>query len=466
MFRLSSIFLFVWITALTCSSENGQEKAIQIKGQIVNLHGVPVFLAAIKGESQKIIDTVRTLHDGSFCFNLDQTQNGQYRIIPQIALNSGSQSHGANLIDLIVDKESITLRTVFPWIPDSLAFINSRENQLYLTFLRKNIALQKQIDILDRMLDNLPGTDNRHPELVQQFSSLQRERHELVHQLISVIPGSFAAELCSMQLIPILDGNLPKQQRLEYLKTHFFDLIDFDDERLIHSDAYTSTSFQYLMLHRNIGLSGTEQEREYQRAVDSILYQARNNDVVFDFLLNYLMNGFEQLRMDHLLEYLASNYNSKTCVAEQKTTLQRRLEAHRNQVTGYTCPDFNVPGPDGQPIRLSDMNNNVFLVVFWASWCPHCMESLPALKQWYDQQDMNLEIIAISLDTVRSDWLKAVSDHAFLWKNGCDLLGWEGKTAKDYNVYATPTLFLLDRQRKILAKPTDIESFIRIVDTL
>ena len=44
----------------------------------------------------------------------------------------------------------------------------------------------------------------------------------------------------------------------------------------------------------------------------------------------------------------------------------------------------------------------------------------------------------------------------FIFINLWDEKGWEGKTAEDYYIYATPTMFLVDKENKIISKPMTI----------
>ena len=69
----------------------------------------------------------------------------------------------------------------------------------------------------------------------------------------------------------------------------------------------------------------------------------------------------------------------------------------------------------------------------------------------------NIEVVAISLDTSRVDWLNFVRDNALNILNISDQKGWDGKAAGDYFIYATPTMFLLDSNKKIIGKPTTFE---------
>jgi len=79
---------------------------------------------------------------------------------------------------------------------------------------------------------------------------------------------------------------------------------------------------------------------------------------------------------------------------------------------------------------------------------------LPKLKTWYDnQKTKKLEIVAVSLDTNRASWMAFVKKEKLNWLNVSELKGYSGKAEDEYNIYATPTMYLIDRGKKIIAKP-------------
>ena len=70
---------------------------------------------------------------------------------------------------------------------------------------------------------------------------------------------------------------------------------------------------------------------------------------------------------------------------------------------------------------------------------------------------MKLKIFAISLDTSKSDWLNYIRKNNYNWINVSDLKGGYGKAVKDYKVYATPSMFLVNDKKELIAIPAKIE---------
>jgi len=83
---------------------------------------------------------------------------------------------------------------------------------------------------------------------------------------------------------------------------------------------------------------------------------------------------------------------------------------------------------------------------------------IPKLEEFYtSKKDSSFKIIAISLDANKNDWLNFIKTNKLDWLNLNDPKGWNGAAATSYSLYATPTMFLVDKDKKILGKPLTIE---------
>jgi thiol-disulfide isomerase/thioredoxin len=442
------------------------DTVLTITCHISSLPDSKVFLASVRGDAYKIIDTAE-LKNGVCIFSFpDNTQTGMYKIIPETSLSQSRRNVPLKSLDVIFNSENISLKTVYPWLQDSLVILESKENKLYYDFLKQENAMQKKLELLQPLLAQYPYDDDFYGSVIKRYNSLQKDKNSLIQQTCTDHKGSIAASLIAMQKSPFLDANLPETERQAFYKQHYFDELDYSDENLIYSNAYTRSLIKYIMLCRDAKLSQAELEKEFMRAVDVILSRINKNPEVYDFLLNYLMEGFELLKLENVLKYIADNYMNTVCKTENSTTLQRRMEAYSKFTVGQMAPDITIPDRQNQEIKLSAINSSFTLVVFWASWCPGCEELLPKLKKWYVSKAIDLEIVAVSLDTIGSDWKEAIEKNNYIFLNGCDLKGWNGKAARDYYLYATPTMFLLDRNRKILAKPLSFDDLLRAISSL
>jgi thiol-disulfide isomerase/thioredoxin len=136
---------------------------------------------------------------------------------------------------------------------------------------------------------------------------------------------------------------------------------------------------------------------------------------------------------------------------------------------GSVVPDFDI---DKGTLRMSSLKSNYTLLIFWASWCSHCVLVLPEIKKAVEMYNKEQEIkkqitvVAVSLDNKMEEWQEFINKGNYSsWLNTSELKGWNGEVPKKYNVYATPTMFLLDKEKKIIGKPEDTAQLLQIIDT-
>ncbi|MAZ28715.1 MAG: hypothetical protein CL868_16760 [Cytophagaceae bacterium] len=131
----------------------------------------------------------------------------------------------------------------------------------------------------------------------------------------------------------------------------------------------------------------------------------------------------------------------------EKVALAKKLSI------GHDALDFSQTDDNGNVVSLSELNGKYVLIDFWASWCGPCRAEYPFLKKAYAKyKEKNFEIIGISLDDRKSNWINAIRSNEFEWIQLSDLKGNKNEVAIQYGVSAIPQNFLIDNQGKILAK--------------
>ena len=109
----------------------------------------------------------------------------------------------------------------------------------------------------------------------------------------------------------------------------------------------------------------------------------------------------------------------------------------------------------GFDVKLRD--EQYVLLLFWDTDCPHCQAAAGELIDFYHQHKKDgFEIVGLALNDSEKVWLNYISEHNIDWLNFLEPGGWQGKAAMDYNIQSTPSMFLLDKNKVIVAKPVDV----------
>jgi peroxiredoxin len=159
-------------------------------------------------------------------------------------------------------------------------------------------------------------------------------------------------------------------------------------------------------------------------------------------------------------EYLAFKVlNDQSCTLNENVAKQ--LEGYRKMKKGNQVPNISFGEATYYPSHtraksLYDINSNYTLVVFAAGWCGHCTREIPKLaKKYPNWHDKGLEVALIGLDDNPKDFAKFAAPFPFI--STTDYQKWESQAVKDFHVYATPTMFLLDKDKNIVLRPKSTE---------
>ena len=115
--------------------------------------------------------------------------------------------------------------------------------------------------------------------------------------------------------------------------------------------------------------------------------------------------------------------------------------------------DFTLPDAKGNEFKLSSLKGKYVLVDFWASWCVPCRAENPfLLKAYQELKARNFEIVGVSLDDKRADWLKAVEADKLPWTQVSDVKGFQTEVAVRFGITAIPQNVLIDPDGRVIAK--------------
>jgi peroxiredoxin len=322
-------------------------------------------------------------------------------------------------------------------------------------------SYKTKTELLNLILAHYPDKDDYYQTTKSKLQSTQSEYKNFAEVTAQKNPKSFIARYIKAAQLPIVDSAIPQNEQLVYLKNHALDNIDFNDAEMIYSNLFANKSIEYLTYYRNQQLPKALLEQEFMKAVDTLLQKAKVNELVYQHMTEYLVDGFTKFGFDAIINYIVENYVIKDdlCLDSKiESTIQKRIDQSKNLKIGTVVPNIILPDEDGKSIDLSRIETEKILILFYSSKCPHCITSISELIKLYDnQKQKTVEVLAISLDENRNEWTKFIEDNKLNWLNVSDLKGWTGKSVEEYYIYATPTMFLLNKERKIESKPLGID---------
>ncbi len=428
-----------------------------IDGTIAGLENSEVYLLKITGDNRRVVDTATTDLTGAFNFDLPENfPIGQYAVV----------AGPGQLVELLFNNEDIRFVTTGNTKDAQVQIIESVENLIYYDYLTIKGTNLYKLDLLNPVVQYYPKDDDFYLEALAKVRLLQSEINERTAELVNNNPGTLSASVIRVDQPVFANPELSIEQQTTYLKGHYFQETDFLDTLLLNTNILTGKIIGYLTLYQKQGLSQEGLEKQLIIAVDTILDKAFVEQRVYEFVVAFLIKGFEAIGFERGLEHIANqNLLEELCVnSDKKKELENKMELIKRLAVGQPAPDFEFTDMLGNSSRLSDINAEQTIVIFWASWCPHCEDILPVFKPYYDPSDNSkLEIVAVSIDESESAWKNSVAEYGFNWINVAELKGWDSKIGESYGLVATPTFYVLDKNKTIIGKPSnekELKSFL------
>jgi thiol-disulfide isomerase/thioredoxin len=207
----------------------------------------------------------------------------------------------------------------------------------------------------------------------------------------------------------------------------------------------------------------------------SQLSRPQKNQQVADFISQYVLNHPASYYSLHLITMhsrtlgvdqtraLLASISPTTQQLEQVRDLEKRLRNEEATTLNKTLDNFSLPDSNGVQQTVLPSRKPLTLLTFWASWCGPCRQHNQTLVKLYQRIDHSrVDLISISLDNDRGDWLKAVAKDGLNWQQLSDLNYLSGPIAKKLSLNAVPQYLLVDSSNKMVA--VSLEDAIKIID--
>ncbi|MGC1205955.1 MAG: TlpA disulfide reductase family protein [Flavobacteriaceae bacterium] len=139
--------------------------------------------------------------------------------------------------------------------------------------------------------------------------------------------------------------------------------------------------------------------------------------------------------------------------SEYGKSISKYIKLNKDPKIGDKYVDFEMKNTIGETEKLSDFNDKIVLLEFWSSNCWPCRQENPNLvKTFQKYNEKGFEIFAVSQDTKKSSWLKAIEKDKLPWNQVSDLKGRDNSASLIYGINAIPDNFLIDRNGIIIAR--------------
>jgi peroxiredoxin len=410
------------------------------KGKIDGYMRRDVNLCSQFGDESKLIETVKSDLNGSFVFIMDNQTVGLYRVYLD---NEES-------FDIIYNNEDIEINTRIENPAYNMNIIKSQENSQLYDYIVENYIYDYKIDVLSQLTEIYPDGKFRKSAEKELFKEKKAKNRNII-KVINSNKDSFAGKYLGYLKEVSVPAKYNEVERIQFLRKEYLTHFEFDDLELINSNAYQTVVLNYFKLFKS-----NDSEIYYKAGKDVLEHVFFKDPKVFNAVFEYILSGFESLGLDEPAARLSLEYGD-VC-SDDEGSLKMRIKSNTELSIGKTAPDFVAETTKGKSFTLSAMETDYTLIIFWATWCDHCQITLPRLAAAMNIfNQAKISIVAVSIDSDKAVLDEYLSENPLPWDVVCEYNGWDGKIVVDYAVFATPTMYLIDKNMKIVAKPFNEE---------
>ena len=128
-----------------------------------------------------------------------------------------------------------------------------------------------------------------------------------------------------------------------------------------------------------------------------------------------------------------------------KSEQAAKLIANPRRAREAYAPDFSITTADGEYLSLDDLKGKVVLLDFWGTWCPPCVESVPALKDLQKRfaKEPLFKMISVSNDGDQTKWSEFIGKNQMTWTQYLDK---DRHVVRAFDINAYPTYILIDAE--------------------
>ena len=371
----------------------------------------------------------------------------------------------------------------------SLKFKNSPQNEQFAEYQRFIQEQRRQTEqIMEQSRQNPQNAVLYNQQLDRKDVEVAQYIEETIAKNKNTLLGDILTILRPINILyppPAVDTSSPnyRQAWMNYfalLRRNYFNSVNFNETGLIYTPFF-KPHIDYFF--KSLVVPHPDSIGKY---IDLVVSRAQGNREMYRYLVEMFFVHYQQSEVmshDAVVVHIADRYYLSGAAEWADTAylrkIRERIDRMRPTLIGNTAPNLFLQDIEGNLVSIDTIQARFTILCFYEPGCGHCRKEVPKLWDFYQKvRGRGVKVVAIYTEYDRSEWEKfACTDHHFDWINVWD--GFEGKDGggggKDavfsigskfralYDVYSTPSIFLLDENKRILAKRMSIETLEKIL---
>lgn len=395
------------------------------------------------------------------------------------------------LFELVVNEPIIEIETDTANYVKKMVIKKSEENKLFYKHLLFVNDMQKSLADLQGKINDSTATKQQKENYQQQIQKISDEIIQLRLNIIKENPTSFVSTIFRAMKepeIPVFaeekNDSIVRFKKYFYMKDHFWDDFDFHDDRLMRTPIYHNKLEKYFT---KIVVQSPD---SINIEADKIIKKTTFNTEIYKYTVHYITNTFEKSKymgMDAVFVHMSLKYYTHELAywvdSVQIEKIRERALAQEPLLLGKKAINLSLLDTAGVWQNMYKNNADYTFLVFWDPECGHCKKEMPKLAKYFETiKDKNIKVFAVSSDH-NENWKKFIRDNKMDFTNVAvpqevykdqlkvneyvlsgltDIPSLNYSTT--YDIFTTPQIYLLDKNKIILGKKLDTDLLKQIME--
>ena len=453
-----------------CSYGQNHKKGYEIALTVKPYQNTWLYVGTYFGKFKNLTDSIY----------LDNHSRGVIKgdtLLPQGIYFTVSPAHTI-LFDFLMDKiQHFSIVADTAQLP-SVSITGSKENTNYIEYSRYINEHGKQLQAFDKELTH--AKSKKDSILIKNKIATETKIFDNYrNNFIKAQPNSMLTDLFQAMKRPEMPKVVGKDSLAPYyfVKDHYWDNVDFSNDMLLHTPFLEPKIDEYFKYYVPPVPDSIIKEVNY------MLLSAREGKEMYRYLLGKFTDKYinpEIMGQDKVFLFLFNNYFSKGDTTwlntkQKEFIFNRAYNLMANQI-GENAPGLNLKDQAGTIKPLSNISAKYTLVLFWDPECSHCKVVVPEIDSIYNAKwkSMGLKIYAVNTgEESAKSWQAFIhAQHLEDWTNVMQTKAEREADAQAqipnyrqlYDVTQTPTIYLLDEQKRIIAKKLTVAQLDGIIN--
>ena len=372
----------------------------------------------------------------------------------------------------------------FKIIADTLSLVDykiigSKDNDIFSSYSKSMNQLGAQRNQLEQAY-NSAATTSDSLKYLQALKKMDTSFKQERQKIITTAPNSMMRFLLDvlqrpeLPAIPIINGMADSTYPFYYVKNHYWDNVVFNDNRLLRTPFFEAKLDEYFKNYVSREPDSIIEEVQYMLTV------AKTGKEIYPFLLFKFTNKYispEFMGQDKVFLHLFQNFFSKGDTVllnnDSKKAITERAYSIMANLIGNPAPPLNLNTIDNKAFSLYNSPATYTFIAFWDPTCGHCKEEMPRVDSFYTKnwKQLGVQVIGVNTNVKElASWKQFITEEHFDagWMHvyqteaalNAEVNAGKATTIRQlYDVFKTPTFYLLDKDKKIIAKNLTVDQF-------